>query len=73
MSSNGKRMSLICKISSELPGVGVTEPRVAYMAVRRPDAKHRKRAYRRGPEVTAHPMQSTHKRPTARLWWATSN
>lgn len=33
----------------------MTEPYVAYVAVRRPDAKHRKCDYRRAPEVTAHP------------------
>jgi hypothetical protein len=35
--------------------VVVTEPHFAYVAVRRPDAKHRKRDYRRAPEATVHP------------------
>ena len=34
----------------------VTEPDVAYVAVSRPDPKHRKCDYRRAPEVTAHPQ-----------------
>jgi len=50
----------------------MTEPLVAYMAVRRPDAKHRKRDYGRDLEITAQ-CRVPPKTPTARLWRATSN